>query len=88
MIIGVDVGGTFTDIFFLDEASQKIEIAKVPSSPEDSSRGFLKGLGTHAKDWSRGSDGGARNHCRHQCPAEPKGCKNRNPDDQRIPRCS
>ena len=41
MIIGVDVGGTFTDVFFLDEASQKIEIAKVPSTPEDSSRGFL-----------------------------------------------
>ena len=53
MIIGVDVGGTFTDVFFLDEASQKIEIAKVPSTPEDSSRGFLQGLGTHAKDWSR-----------------------------------
>ena len=47
MIIGVDVGGTFTDVFFLDEASQKIEIAKVPSTPEDSSRGFLQGLGTH-----------------------------------------
>ena len=44
MIIGVDVGGTFTDVFFLDEASQKIEIAKVPSTPEDSSRGFLQGL--------------------------------------------
>ena len=53
MIIGVDVGGTFTDVFFLDEVSQKIEIAKVPSTPEDSSRGFLQGLGTHAKDWSR-----------------------------------
>ena len=53
MIIGVDVGGTFTDVFFLDEASQKIEIAKVPSTPEDSSRGFLQGLRTHAKDWSR-----------------------------------
>ena len=53
MIIGVDVGGTFTDVFFLDEASQKIEIAKVPSTPEDSSRGFLQGWGTHAKDWSR-----------------------------------
>ena len=53
MIIGVDVGGTFTDVFFLDEASQKIEIAKVPSTPEDSSRGFLQGLVAHAKDWSR-----------------------------------
>ena len=53
MIIGVDVGGTFTDVFFLDESTQKIEIAKVPSTPEDSSRGFLQGLCTHAKDWSQ-----------------------------------
>ena len=37
----------------MDEASQKIEIAKVPSTPEDSSRGFLQGLRAHAKDWSR-----------------------------------
>ena len=87
MIIGVDVGGTFTDVFFLDEASQKIEIAKVPSTPEDSSRGFLQGLGTHTKDWSRVRTG-TRNHRWHECPAEPKGCKNRNPDHQRIPRCS
>ena len=33
--IGVDIGGTFTDITVLDEASRKITIAKVPSRKGD-----------------------------------------------------
>lgn len=48
MIIGVDVGGTFTDVFFLDEAQQTIRVAKVPSTPADQSVGFLEGLHAHA----------------------------------------
>ncbi|HWV40548.1 hydantoinase/oxoprolinase N-terminal domain-containing protein, partial [Pseudorhodoplanes sp.] len=32
LVIGVDVGGTFTDLFFLDEESGKSWIAKVPST--------------------------------------------------------
>ena len=29
-MIGVDVGGTFTDVFILDEANATAEVAKVP----------------------------------------------------------
>ncbi len=43
-IIGVDVGGTFTDVFFLDEASGHCEVAKVPSTPADQSKGFIEGI--------------------------------------------
>jgi N-methylhydantoinase A len=43
-VIGVDVGGTFTDVFVLDEAAGKVEIAKVPTTPDDQSRGFLEGI--------------------------------------------
>ena len=32
LIVGVDVGGTFTDLFFLDEASGRSWIGKVPST--------------------------------------------------------
>ena len=42
--VGVDVGGTFTDVFFLDEANGRISIAKVPSTPGDQAAGFLDGL--------------------------------------------
>jgi N-methylhydantoinase A len=50
-VIGVDVGGTFTDVFFLDEANQSIAIAKVPSTRGDQSIGFIAGLKQRAPDF-------------------------------------
>ncbi|MCC7281187.1 MAG: hydantoinase/oxoprolinase family protein [Acetobacteraceae bacterium] len=44
LIAGVDVGGTFTDVFFLDEAAGRAGVAKVPSTRPDQSAGFLAGL--------------------------------------------
>lgn len=52
-VIGVDVGGTFTDVFFLDEAAGAVNIAKVPSTRADQSAGFVAGIRTHAADFSR-----------------------------------
>jgi len=46
VIVGVDVGGTFTDLFFLDEASGRSAVAKVPSTRADLSRGFIEGIKT------------------------------------------
>jgi len=48
-VIGVDVGGTFTDVFFLDEANGQIEVAKVPSTLDDQSRGFIEGISSHTE---------------------------------------
>lgn len=42
--LGVDVGGTFTDLLLLDEKKGKTFTAKVPSTPEDSSKGVLFGI--------------------------------------------
>src|SRR5437868_1822367 len=42
--IGVDVGGTFTDLLALDPERGTFRVAKVPSTPEDQSVGFLAGL--------------------------------------------
>ncbi len=44
LAVGVDVGGTFTDVFFLDEANGRIDIAKVPSTRGDQATGFIEGL--------------------------------------------
>jgi N-methylhydantoinase A len=44
VIVGVDVGGTFTDLFLLDAASGTFQTAKVPSRRGDESEGFLSGL--------------------------------------------
>ncbi len=42
--IGVDVGGTFTDLLALDPERGFFRVAKVPSTPEDQSVGFMAGL--------------------------------------------
>lgn len=44
-IVGVDVGGTFTDLFFLDEASGACDVVKVPSTRGNEAAGFRDGLG-------------------------------------------
>lgn len=44
LIIGVDVGGTFTDLFVLDEAQGTARIVKVPSTRGEEARGFMTGL--------------------------------------------
>ena len=42
--LGVDVGGTFTDVLLIDEASGVFHTVKVPSTPQDSSQGVLQGI--------------------------------------------
>jgi N-methylhydantoinase A len=42
--LGVDVGGTFTDLILLDAAKGQVFLAKVPSTPQDSSIGVLNGI--------------------------------------------
>ncbi|MAF49949.1 MAG: hydantoinase/oxoprolinase family protein [Rhodospirillales bacterium] len=43
-VVGVDVGGTFTDVFFLDEEDGSCRVAKVPSTRDDQSRGIRDGI--------------------------------------------
>jgi N-methylhydantoinase A len=49
-MIGVDVGGTFTDIFVLDETTGRAEVAKVPTTRPDQSEGFLGGIAARVPD--------------------------------------
>ncbi len=49
-IVGVDVGGTFTDVFALDETNRSVSIGKVPSTRGDQSVGFLEGVREQAAD--------------------------------------
>ena len=41
--LGVDVGGTFTDLLLVDERSGRTWKAKVSSTPQDQSVGVLAG---------------------------------------------
>ncbi|WP_246455713.1 hydantoinase/oxoprolinase family protein [Sulfitobacter aestuariivivens] len=51
-MVGVDVGGTFTDVFVLDEADGTAAVAKVPTTRPDQSGGFLDGIGQQVSDLS------------------------------------
>src|ERR1051326_7071210 len=44
--IGVDIGGTFTDVALVEEASGRIGVAKVPTTPADPADGVLRALET------------------------------------------
>jgi N-methylhydantoinase A len=42
--LGIDVGGTFTDLVLYDEASGRLAVEKVPSVPADPSEGIVQGI--------------------------------------------
>ena len=43
-VVGVDVGGTFTDLFFSHDGITVDRVLKVPSTPDDPSRGLVDAL--------------------------------------------
>lgn len=45
-VVGVDVGGTFTDLLLFEESTRAFRTAKVPSQRGDEAAGFMNGLKT------------------------------------------
>ncbi|MEO0820561.1 MAG: hydantoinase/oxoprolinase family protein [Pseudomonadota bacterium] len=50
-LIGVDVGGTFTDVFLLDRETGRVATAKTPTTLDDQSRGFIAGIAALVQDF-------------------------------------
>jgi N-methylhydantoinase A len=48
-IVGVDVGGTFTDLFLFDAGARSFRTAKVPSERGNEAAGFMQGLNALGK---------------------------------------
>ena len=44
--IGVDIGGTFTDVAVVDEASGKIDVVKTSTTPQNFAAGVIEALST------------------------------------------
>ena len=42
--IGIDTGGTFTDLVVMDEATGQVDVVKLPSTPDEPSRAILAAL--------------------------------------------
>ena len=55
-VVGVDVGGTFTDFCLFNRATNEVVVHKVPSTPEDPSRAILDGLATAKRQNGIGSE--------------------------------
>ena len=47
-VVGIDVGGTFTDLFFSRDGLSVDRVLKVPSTPDDPSRGLVDALAAAA----------------------------------------
>jgi len=62
-LLGVDVGGTFTDLVYADSASGETVIHKVPTTPHDPSEGVLSGIRQMADNLA--VDVGAVDHVFH-----------------------
>ena len=42
--VGVDVGGTFTDLIYVDDEAGVIRVHKLPTTPGDPSQGTVQGI--------------------------------------------
>ena len=42
--LGVDVGGTFTDLIYVDDESGTVLVHKLPTTAEDPSQGTVQGI--------------------------------------------
>ena len=42
--VGVDVGGTFTDLIYVDDEAGTIQVHKLPTTPDDPSLGTIQGI--------------------------------------------
>src|SRR3954469_13621512 len=61
MLLGVDVGGTFTDAALLD--GDRLVTAKAPTTPDDQSRGVIEPVGAVLR--AGGAGASATDRCRH-----------------------
>ena len=50
-VIGIDVGGTYTDLFFLDRSTGTVTTGKVPSTVADQSIGLVDGISRELTDF-------------------------------------
>ena len=48
--VGIDVGGTFTDLLAIDPASNEVRLAKVPTTVENQAIGFMAALAAASLD--------------------------------------
>ena len=85
-IVGIDVGGTFTDLTAVDAETGRVVVTKVPSRPRHEAEAVLAGL-AGARHRQRGrAPPRARHHRGHQRGARAPRGPRRPADHRRLPR--
>ena len=65
-IAGIDVGGTFTDLIVVDDATGEVRIAKVPTTVDNQAFGVLAALDAAGVDPARARRDRPRHDDDHQ----------------------
>ena len=63
--LGVDVGGTFTDLFLVNDEDGRQFRVKTPSTPGDPSEGVLVGRAAHLREGRHRAGRAAQHRARH-----------------------
>ena len=50
LTVGIDVGGTFTDLLAVDPVSNEVKLAKVPTTVDNQAIGFMAALAAAGAD--------------------------------------
>ena len=88
--IGVDIGGTFTDLVWVDDATGDVRVGKLLTTPKEPAQAVEQGVviapprGGRARD--RRARGDPRHHARHQRAHRAQGRAHRAPDHRGLPR--
>ena len=88
--IGVDVGGTFTDLVYCDMDTGQLAIHKISTTPDDPSRGVMQGIAELCRD--NGVAAGDIDYVLHgtttatNAVLEHKGARRRHAHQRRLPR--
>lgn len=54
--VGIDIGGTFTDVALVDAVTGQIGVVKVPTTPDDFGRGVLDGVAAALQKYAIAAD--------------------------------
>ena len=85
-LVGVDVGGTFTDLVVVDEATGGVRVAKVPTTLANQASGVVAALAAAAAGRRRAPGHRARDDHRDQRAPRAQGRADRAHHHARLPR--